>query len=294
MRWACIPLELQTLSQWVCWKYKERNGKVPVDPVAHREIDATKASFSFSQCIKSAYSPDKGGIGFSFRDGVFGVDYDHVLDPTTHDLLPEWDHLRSEIDALNSYTEISPSGEGLHVYARMSDQEKWKDGKAHKKGNCEIYFNKRFFTVTGDEWGPTKGRPFNASVQNEVIQAIIERIEGAKKETHREKERAGWGKSLISDDEILARLFREKEKGEDWKRLYYEGNISGYNSQSEADLALCAKLAFYSRCDKGVMNKLFRGSKLYRAKWDEKHGNETYGEMTILKACESCSEVYGG
>ena len=141
MRWACIPSELQTLSQWVCWRYEEKNGKptkVPVDPVDHTMTDGTNASFSFSQCIESAYSTDKGGIGFSFRDGVFGVDYDHVLDPTTHDLLPEWDHLRSKIDALNSCTEISPSVEGLHVYARMSDQEKWKDGKAHKKGNCEI------------------------------------------------------------------------------------------------------------------------------------------------------------
>ena len=43
-----------------------------------------------------------------------------------------------------------------------------------------------------------------------------------------------------------------------------------YNSQSEADLALTGKLAFWTGCDTERMDKLFRRSKLFRPKWDEK------------------------
>jgi len=40
------------------------------------------------------------------------------------------------------------------------------------------------------------------------------------------------------------------------------------------------------------MDALFRQSKLYRDKWDERRGSETYGERTIAAACASCTEYY--
>lgn len=73
----------------------------------------------------------------------------------------------------------------------------------------------------------------------------------------------------------------------------YDGNWQGkYNSQSEADQALCNYLAFWTGCNAEQMDRLFRSGGLMRPKWDELHGSVTYGEMTIQRACGDCREVY--
>ena len=70
--------------------------------------------------------------------------------------------------------------------------------------------------------------------------------------------------------------------------------FNDYPSQSEADLALCRLLAFYTNCDAGEIDRLFRQSGLYRPKWDEPHfaGGKTYGQATIEKAVSSADERY--
>ena len=63
-----------------------------------------------------------------------------------------------------------------------------------------------------------------------------------------------------------------------------KGDYSDYPSQSEADLALCNKLAFWCGNNPEQIDRLFCQSKLYRKKWDEKHGAKKYGEMTAIPA----------
>jgi hypothetical protein len=66
-----------------------------------------------------------------------------------------------------------------------------------------------------------------------------------------------------------------------------------YTSRSEADLALCNLLAFYTGRDALTMDRLFRQSDLMREKWDEIHGEGgTYGQITISRAIVDCGEVY--
>jgi putative DNA primase/helicase len=72
----------------------------------------------------------------------------------------------------------------------------------------------------------------------------------------------------------------------------FSGNTGGHNSASEADLALCCKLAFYTQGDFLSIDKFFRISGLFRTKWDEKHGARTYGDMTIVKALQFQREYY--
>ncbi|MGV8129572.1 MAG: bifunctional DNA primase/polymerase [Methanolinea sp.] len=79
-----------------------------------------------------------------------------------------------------------------------------------------------------------------------------------------------------SDDEILSRCLKTS-KGK-FKALF-EGDISGYSSPSEADLALCTILAMHTR-DAGQIDRLFRQSGLNREKWDR----EDYSGRTIAKA----------
>ena len=95
------------------------------------------------------------------------------------------------------------------------------------------------------------------------------------------------------DDENIIRKARTANDGEKFLRLW-NGDATGYASQSEADMALCMKLAFWCNRDEETMGRLFYKSKLYRKKWDEVHnGNgETYGQITIGKAIAEQTETY--
>ncbi len=68
----------------------------------------------------------------------------------------------------------------------------------------------------------------------------------------------------------------------------WAGDFSGYPSQSEADQALCNKLAFYLQRNLERMDQAFRRSGLYRKKWDRKD----YSDATLDRAIELCKEVF--
>ncbi|WP_054644785.1 phage NrS-1 polymerase family protein [Thermoanaerobacter thermocopriae] len=72
----------------------------------------------------------------------------------------------------------------------------------------------------------------------------------------------------LTDEEILEKA-RTAENHKEFN-LLWEGKWqeAGYPSQSEADLALCCMLAFWSGKNKEQMDRLFRNSGLFREKWD--------------------------
>ncbi len=86
---------------------------------------------------------------------------------------------------------------------------------------------------------------------------------------------------------------REAANGEKFDRLW-RGQTSGYESHSEADMALCCLLAFWTGGNHPQMDRLFRDSGLYREKWDEVHyaDGSTYGEKTLERAIQQTSEFY--
>ena len=91
---------------------------------------------------------DLAGVGFVFTtdDPYCGVDLDDCVDPETGELKP-WG--ASIVDRLDSYTEVSPSGRGVKVFARaVKPGDRCR--KAHHDGEVEMYDRARFFTVTGE------------------------------------------------------------------------------------------------------------------------------------------------
>jgi putative DNA primase/helicase len=54
------------------------------------------------------------------------------------------------IEGLDGYTELSPSGTGIHIIVRGE-----LPGSGNRKGPLEMYDKKRFFTVTGHGLGGT-------------------------------------------------------------------------------------------------------------------------------------------
>lgn len=87
--------------------------------------------------------------------------------------------------------------------------------------------------------------------------------------------------------DVVAGLRRQKNAGK-FIKLFDNGDISGYGSQSEADAALCAMIAFRVGRDAEAIDKVFRESKLYRDKWER----DDYRESTIALGIEACHGVF--
>ena len=268
-----IPASLKQLNQWVCFKlvYNEKKGKydkIPKDPKtgynAKANDPATWSDFQTAVMAVSKYGFD--GIGIQFANGIFGVDLDDVVKDGK--LTPEAQDI---IRTLDSYTEYSPSGKGIHILCRGTIPP-----KDRRRGNIEMYSEGRFFTVTGKVFGQPK------EVEERTAQAAIIHAKYIKREEP-EPAAAGPGDLELSDVELINRAINAKN-GHIFRALW-NGDISGYPSQSEADLALCNLLAYWTNGNAYRIDALFRQSALYRPeKWDKKHGPDTYGNMTIKKA----------
>lgn len=97
---------------------------------------------------------------------------------------------------------------------------------------------------------------------------------------------------LNREDKCLLAKISESRQGQKFSKLF-DGDWRGdYESQSEADLSLCNILAFWCQKDAGQIDKIFRQSKLFRQKWDDIHGQQAYGAMTIGKAIDRTNKVY--
>ena len=102
-----------------------------------------------------------------------------------------------------------------------------------------------------------------------------------------EKEKQTKPQTVSLNDQELIEKAKNAKNGEKFTVLW-EGDTTGYDSQSEADLALCCLLAFWTGGDYDRIDKLFRQSGLYREKWHR----EDYREATINQAIENTVEFY--
>ncbi len=288
-----IPAKLRALNQWVTWKYVEeidtKTGTVDYDkpPLCARGGPASSTNprtWSPFDAALTAYKKDGlDGIGFVLgakKEGktgavMVGVDLDHCRDKTTGDIEP-W--AAKIIKQLDSYTESSPSGEGIRVFLR---------GKlpphGRKRSNFEVYCSGRYVTVTGQH---IAGTPMTIESREEEIEAVHKQIWPELQEKKKPSMRSLPAANL-TDLKLIERAKKAKN-GVKFSALW-NGDTSGFSSQSEADLALCSYLAFWSGPNSFErIDGLFRQSGLFRSKWNR----EDYRTRTIRKALEDRSEYY--
>ncbi|WP_119068751.1 DUF3987 domain-containing protein [Rubrobacter indicoceani] len=266
---------MKDFAQWICWRYEDRSGgkktKVPYSPTTGRRArtDDPSTWTTLSEVRRAA--PDYDGVGFVFteQDPFLGVDLDSCVNPDTGEV-GSW--AREIVDDLDSYTELSPSGTGIHIIVRAT-----LPGGGNRKGRIELYDRGRFFTVTGDRLPGTPAR-------TEARQREIDRLH--RKLFPPEPPRNGHAPNGLSDDEILRRAI-SSANGNRFIRLW-EGDRTGYASDSEADLALVSMLAFWCGPDEERIEDLFSRSNLVRDKWNRKD----YRRRTIARALSGTSEFY--
>ncbi|PGE86640.1 DNA primase [Bacillus pseudomycoides] len=282
-----IPAELKALPQWILWRFETRNNKptkVPCQVDGEMAQANNRSTWStFATAVKFYLEGDYDGIGFVFsrQDNYIGIDIDKcVVDEKTNAFATEI------IDTLDSYTEFSPSGKGIHIIIKGNlPQSVLGTGRKNTKHGLEIYSYGRFFTFTGNrensndvyERTDELAEVFEKYFDDSDIQGRVNLAEFEKDEIK------------ISNDALWERMFRSKN-GDEIRSLYNGSLIN--NDHSASDLALCNHLAFWTGKSATRMDSMFRETSLMRDKWDVIHfrdTNETYGERTIATAISSTS-----
>jgi hypothetical protein len=222
------------------------------------------------------------GIGFVFTadDPFCGVDLDRCRDAVTGEV-EEW--AREIIRELDSYTEMSPSGTGVHILVRATLPE----GR-NRNGRIEIYDHDRYFTVSGCH---LEGTPSTIEERQERLLLLRRRVLGEQPSANGHARLRPAADAGLSDQAIIMKVV-SADNGEKFRRLW-AGDTRGYEHEendghSEADLALCAMIAFWTGPAPERIDALFRKSGLYREKWER----ADYRRRTIACALDGKTEFY--
>lgn len=280
-----IPQELKALPNWICWDAvpDEKRGKikkVPINALTGGGAMSNNPSTwcDFDTAVRA--SEKHSGIGFMFGGcPYFGVDIDGKEEELEAYQRGENGNIISEfISTLQSYAEISQSGKGIHIICRGTLPK-----RGRRKGSVEMYEDGRFFVMTGNSCSEYEG----IAECSDSIKPLHEKYIGGGREPQAKVRPAV---SLFSADDIVKAAAGAKNGGK--FVALYGGDTAGYTSSSEADMALCSILAFWTGCDASKMDVIFRSSGLMREKWDRPQSGSTYGALTIQKAIAGCSQVY--
>ena len=270
-----IPAELRTLPQWV-----GRRGKMPLNPLTGKGAKAGKPSTwgTFEQAILGVKLGTFDGIGFEFATGggIVGIDLDHVVDPETGEV-QSW--ALEIVQRMDSYTEYSPSGTGLHIFVRGDIPSSGRKKTLNKDTGeaVEMYKEKRYFTVTGSPFlpAPITDRPAElAALYTELFPA---------KQTH-----AAPLPAIDAPEYLNRGLERDKTF-----RALWDGQ-RGTGDESSNDLALMNKLAYWCSRDEERMIEAFLSSP-HASQKDDKHlkklERDDYLRRTAQKAVADCQRT---
>ena len=184
-----IPAELRALSQWVMYKLETVDGRLTKVPYTMADGKASTTDpqswGTFESCRDALRSNKFSGIGFVFADGgeFTGIDLDKHRDPVTGEI----DAFATEyISRLNSYTEESQSGTGVHIVARATIPD--DKGRRDAKRGVEMYSKARFFVMTGKH---VAGTPRTVEPRQQAVDGMFQGNFPAQGKGSVEKPRAG-------------------------------------------------------------------------------------------------------
>ena len=280
------PETLKALPIWVLWKHemqKSRMTKVPYQASGRRASATDPGTWTtYAEAVAAwKQKPDAfNGLGtvMSKQYRTIFIDIDHCIDPAGSYDKRAVDILEAFTDdngSLMTFVEVSQSGTGLHLIVTGDIPRSFKNSKA----NVEMYADGRFVAMTGRAVSPRE--PVEC---DDGVRYVFERYKTECKLS--ESVPVPVSPSMRNDDEWIIRHATERN-GSKFSALF-SGNWTAYGSQSEADIALCYLLAFWTNNDPAAIDRLFRRSGLYRAKWERAN----YRDTTIRKAIAHNDETF--
>ena len=286
-----IPDALKRNASFCVWKLEKRSGrptKVPYDPKTRNMARTNDPSTfaDFNTAMKAYAIGGWDGIGYRVSEGIGAIDIDHCIreDGSLNDVA-------ASILGIfpSAYFEKSPSGTGLRGFFKLSPDfayDKTVYYINNRKHGLEVYLpgvTNRFVTVTGDMF-----KEGSVERNDEALRSLLETF---MKRSTRVSSKTVEPCSYLDDDGVIAHA-SASESGDKFKALYAGNWEEGYDSQSDADMALVSILAFWCGNVEEQIDRIFRSSGLMRDKWDRMTGDSTYGQITIRNAVSTNSEIY--
>lgn len=246
--------------------------------------------------------PDDIGFGIAINPPYFVIDIDYARSPDTG----QWSELSQALlqQFPGAYSEVSTSGNGLHIIGRTTKQLEHKCKNLDLKIEC--YTENRLIKLTGNRVDP------NGNWETDLtssFEAAVNTFFPPKKNAYNHQ----WTSEPLpewsgpdDDKELIEKALDSKSAGATFggKASFtdlWNGNVDVlagfYPSEdpekpydgSSADLALCSHLAFWTGKNCERIERLFNQSGLVRDKWLKR---EDYRKDTILQAINNCKNVY--
>jgi len=256
-----IPTMLKEHRNWVVWGVQDSPLKAPYNPAslisgkpqfAKAGIRETWSDYqTATQCVNQGLAH---GVGYQFDgNGIFGVDLDSVLDKSgklTNEAI-------DIIYKLNSYTEYSPSGTGIHIIVKAPSAEITRHRK--KDYFLEIYGKDRYFTVTGNICGCNKDIATRTIELQEIHDKFLLPTTSNKAIIS--------PKPTTSDNSMYDRLLNIGLNRDNVFNALWHGERR-HGNESADDIALMNKLAYWCNTDSTSMIQAFLSSPYYSQKND--------------------------
>jgi hypothetical protein len=200
-----VPAQLKQKDQWLCYrgewsKGKKKLNKVPKTSKGTAASSTDKGTWTtFENAVGAVGTRGLDGIGFAGlgRTRFTGIDIDHCVDPEMGEISP---YAMKIVRELDSYTEITPSRQGLRIWVEADKVPGSWCGSKNEERELEVYSQGRFFTVTG--WH-LEGTPHTIEKRQEAFDAFMSREAPPEKPKPERKPYTGSEDYVLELDEFL-------------------------------------------------------------------------------------------
>lgn len=306
-RYKDIPSFLKNKKIWLCYddiNYSGDDAKAPRDLKGHK-ASINNRLFSYNECLASVKNGVNSGLGIVVKpkQGLIVIDYDNCIKgyKKMDNLgleIPLFnkdasDRVNRDINLIKSYTEISPSGKGIHIYllANYNINVKTDD--------IEIY-NNHFIRVSGNSLNNYYDLEDKTAEIEQLIKLYgLDKVKDAEIKDNILNSKGNYYKEMLddkftknnvryqnkyTDKQILDTMFKSKNGG-DLQRLYYNfmsaseyknfksdkehiKDISDIDtSNSGKSITLLMYLLHFSYGDIKAVKRLFKNSGLCKSEY---------------------------
>ncbi len=258
-----IPDILKKNTLWCVWK----SGKIPCNPRTGKNAK-TSLPETFSDFETACNALKKGcsdgskyeGLGLLIYNGFCAIDIDHCINEKG-----ELSDIAKDITTrMDSYTEISPSGTGIHIIFTVRnfqfDKEMYYIN--NQKIGLEVYISestKKFITITGNTINDNDIAD-NPPALQEILEKYMHRNQSLPL-----KSKLSSSSSMFSNRDYLQIGLKKDEK----LIAYWNGNRP-LKSESENDMGLMSKLLYWTNGNADEAIKAFLSSP-YASQKDPAH-----------------------
>ncbi|MBF1050220.1 phage NrS-1 polymerase family protein [Peptostreptococcus sp.] len=289
--YSTIPKSMQEHGRFCLWKLVMKLDKIKPDKIPYqlngKRANATNSQHysSFEETVETFASGGYADIGIGCFEPLRLV---YVDDCVVNRKLDE--RGQDIVDTLDSYTEFSPSENGIHIFILADgfayDSERYYIN--NRNTHVEVYapddVTGKFLTLTGKAI-------YDADIceRNSELQVVLDKYM-KRSDADTASPIVDAPSSFLSDESVYTKASKSKP-AEKFNALL-NGKIPEGKSSSEADMALAEILDFWCGGNTEQMDRLFRRSGLMRDKWDRIQSGSTYGMITLTKAVKKCTAFY--